>query len=420
MRILLLTTYFRPESAANAVLMTQLAEELTEQGHRVTVITAMPHYDKNRIWDEYRGRLWMRERRGEINIHRVYIYVPPHKTSLVGRLLNYASFNLLSTLAGLMAGKHDVLLVPSPPLTNGVFGFVISRLRGMPFIYNVQDLYPDVAVRLGILKNPRVIRFFEAMERFVYHKAAGVSVISDDMRRNLMGKGVPEDKLVIIPNFVNTEFVKPLPRKNCFSQEQQFDDKFVALFAGNVGLSQGLEIVIEAAERLKDIPDLLFAIVGDGSAKAGLVAEAEKRGLHNIRFLPWQPYERVPELYSAADVCLATLRRGITEDSVPSKLYTIMGVARPILASLDSSSDTWRMIEQAGSGLCVEPEDAKALAEAVLTLYNDREKAAELGRRGRAFVEAHHTQQRVAQQYQEFFARVLAQRGKPVPTNAKV
>jgi colanic acid biosynthesis glycosyl transferase WcaI len=406
MRILLLSTYFRPESATNAILMTLISEELTRQGHQVTVITGMPHYDNNSVWPEYRGKLWKREQHGEIRIHRVYLYVPSKKTSMVGRLLNYLSFNVTSTLAGLLVGRHDVLLVPSPPLTNGVTGWLLSRLHRIPFIYNVQDIYPDVAVRLGVLKSPRVIRLFERMELFVYRKAKAVSVISDSFQRNLARKGMPTEKIRIIPNFIDTDFVKPLPRCNAFSQEHQLNDRFVVLFAGNVGLSQGLESVIDAAHRLQHIPEIQFLIVGNGSSKAALIERAAQLGLQNVLFLPLQPYDRVPELYSAADVCLIPLRRGLTEDSVPSKLFSIMGVARPVIASVDRESDTYKVIAEAGCGLCTGAEEPQELADAVLTLYHDRTQALEMGRRGRAYVEQHYTCVSVARKYSELFTDV--------------
>jgi colanic acid biosynthesis glycosyl transferase WcaI len=406
MRILLLSTYFEPESATNAILMTLLSEELVRQGHKVTVITGMPHYDNNAMWPEYRGKLWKRERHGEICLHRVYLYVPGKKTSLVGRLLNYISFNVSSTLAGLLVGKHDVLLVPSPPLTNGVTGWLLSRLHGIPFVYNVQDIYPDVAVRLGVLKNPRVIRWFERMEMFVYRKARAVSVISDSFQRNLVRKRVPMDKIRVIPNFIDTNFVQPLPRCNAFSQEHGLNDRFVVLFAGNVGLSQGLEAVVEAAARLQQVSEIVFVIVGNGASKPALTKQVEQSGLKNVLFLPLQPYARVPELYSASDVCLIPLRRGLTEDSVPSKLFSIMGVARPVIAAVDADSDTYRVIAEAGCGVCTGPEDPQKLADAVLSLYNDRECAVQMGVRGRAYVEQRYTCESVARKYSELFADI--------------
>ena len=412
MRILFLTTYFRPESATNAILMTLLAEELAARGHQITIITGMPHYDNNRVEDAYRGKLYKKESVGSLDVRRVYLYVPQDKTRISGRLLNYISFNVTSGLAALLTRRHDVMLVPSPPLTNGLTAWVVSRLKRMPFVYNVQDIYPDVAVRLGVLKSKRVIDLFTRMESFVYRKASAVSVISDSFQRNLAAKQVPASKLKIIPNFVDTAFVSPLPRHNAFSREHGLDASFVILFAGNVGLSQGLETVLKAAKLLSDTPKIKFVIVGNGASKAELVQQCEEMRLNNVAFLPLQPYERVPEVYSAADVCLIPLKRGLTEDSVPSKLWTIMGVARPVVATVDASSDTYKVIQQAECGLCADAEDAEGMAQAIRQLYDDCDLAERMGKGGRAFVEQHYTSKSVAAQYEALFAALLPSANK--------
>ena len=407
MRILLLTLYFDPDLAANSVIMTGLAEELARLGHQVTVVAAFPHYDTNRIWEDYRGSLVRREQRGELCIYRVYLYVPHHKDRILGRVLNYVSFNFFSTVVGLISGAHDVVLAPSPPLTIGLSAYVISRLRRIAYVYNVQDIYPDVAIRLGVLTNSKAIAFFNALERFVYGKAAAVSVISEGFRRNLLAKGVLSEKVCIIPNFVDPGFVRVLPRHNRFSHEQCLDDHFVVLFAGNVGLSQGLEFVLDAAYLLADKPDILFLIVGNGAAKAGLVKQAEQMPFPNVRFLPFQPQERVPELYAASDLCLVPLRQGITQDSVPSKVYTIMAAAKPLVASVDDESDTSQFLRETGCGLLVPPEEPEALAEAILALYQDRSLGQAMGFKGRTRVEQEFTPQAAARKYAALLEQVV-------------
>lgn len=417
MRILLLSTYFRPDIASTGVLMTQLAEELAQLGHRITVVTSLPHYDKNRTWEEYRRRLLVREQQGPLDVRRVYLYVPQRKDQLLGRLLNYASFNVLSTVVGTLAGQSDVVLVPSPPLTNGIAAFLISKLRTVPFVYNVQDIYPDIAIRLGVMTNPRVIAAFRMLEQFVYRKAAAVSVISEGFRRNLLTKGVPDSKIHVIPNFVDAKFTRPLPRHNSFGQKHGLDDCFVVLFAGNVGLSQGLESVLHAAELLAEWPDVLFLIVGSGVAKANLVSRARSMQLENVRFLPFQPHEVVPEMYASADVCLVPLRRGFTQESVPCKVYTIMGAGKPLVASVDEDSDTWQLVAEADLGPCVEPENPQALAEGILSLYNDPARRQRCGENGRRHVVAHHTCQAIAGRYDELLTAVIGAKNIETPSS---
>ena len=346
MRILFLTMYYKPDNAATGILMAELAEELAQHGHDVRVITSMPHYSTNSIWPEYKRKWFKRERQGPILIHRVWSYVPVHKDRLLPRFFSYLSFTLLSALAGLLMPRPDVIVTPSPspPLTNGISAYLLGRLRGIPFVSNIQDIYPDVAIRMGVMKNKSVIRAYKKLERFVYAHSEAITVISEGFRSNLTAKGVPADKISVIPNFIDSAFVLPHPRRNDFSLEQGWDDKFVVLFAGNVGMSQGLDTVLEAAGLLRDTPGLLFAIVGNGASKPSLMAQAEKMGLHNVQFLPYQSYDQVPKLYSSADVGLIPLRRGFSSDSVPSKLFTIMGVARPVIASVDARSETAEVI----------------------------------------------------------------------------
>jgi colanic acid biosynthesis glycosyl transferase WcaI len=408
MYIAFLSTYFKPDITANGILMTQLAEELVAQGHKLTVVTSMPHYSTNHIWPEYQGKLWVRETWARnIDVTRLYIHVPQDKTNLTGRLLGYVSFNLLALITLLWLPKYDLIFVPSPPLTNGMVGWLVSRLRRVPFVYNVQDIYPDVAVRLGVLQNPRLIRFFQWMERFVYSRAAAVSVISQGFRHNLRTKEVADEKIHIIPNFVDDAFICPQDRENAFTQEHSLADRFVVLFAGNVGLSQGLEHVLKAAQQLRQYEEIVFLIVGNGAAKAALIQQAKALGLDNLRFLPFQPHEQVASMYAAAHVGIVPLRHGVAQESVPSKVFSILGAARPVIAAVDADSDTATLIADAQCGLRVPPEDADALATAILQLRSTPDVAQTMGQAGYAYVRQHYTKQQVAAQYAQLFQALL-------------
>lgn len=406
MRILLLTLYFTPDIGANAVVMTELAEALAELGHDVRVVTAFPHYARNQIEPEFRGRLFQRAGHKGIRVTRSYLYVSSDKQRVLARLFSYLSFNVLSVVAGLSAGRCDVILAPSPPLTIGLSAWAISRLTRAPFIYNVQDIYPDVAIRLGVLTNPRLIRLFQRLERFVYRKAKAVSVLSEGFRSNLLAKGVPPEKLHVIPNFIGVDFVRPLPKDNSFSRKHGLGDRFVAMYAGNVGLSQGLETLLDAARLLADLPELCILIVGNGAAKPGLEERARELGLSNTCFLPFQPREDVPEMYAAADVGLVVLKHGIATDSVPSKAYTILASGRPIVAAVDRECETQRLLEGAACGVAVPPEDPQALANALRRLYHDRSAGQAMGDSGRRHVEEHCTPQAIARQYDALFRSV--------------
>jgi colanic acid biosynthesis glycosyl transferase WcaI len=410
MKLLVISLYYEPDLCqSNVPLIRALCEDLARAGHEVTVLTSFPHYSCDAVWPEYRGRIFERDTINGVRVIRSYIYVTD-KRSVSGRIFNYLSFNLSSTLAGLFAGKQDAIFVMSPPLTIGVTGWLLGKLKRIPFAYNVQDIWPEIAVRLGMLRNRRMIAFFEWLEKFIYARAQKLFVISEEFRDNLRDKGVPDARIEVIPNFTDTDFIRPLRRDNEFARRHELTDKFVALYAGNVGLSQGLEVILDAAEYLRERRDILFLIVGHGSSRDELVAAAARRNLANVRFLPLQPEADVPFLYAACDVALIPLRRGVTENSVPCKTYSIMAAARPCIAGVDEGSNVWKLVTLARCGLLVPAEDGAALADAVRQLQADAESANAMGRNGRAFVERHFARPAITARYRIALERLTDSR----------
>jgi len=403
-KILLLTLVFAPDGVSTAVLMTELALELQTLGHQVTVLTTTPHYN---VEPEARARQPLTRRWGGLLYTSdcqgipVYHAAIPVKGNRVGaRLLDYVRFHAISTLAGLtVAGDYDVLLVPSPPLTIGLSAWILGLLRRVPFVYNVQEIYPDVAVSLGVLRNRWLIRGFEMMERFIYRRAHSITVISEWFRRRLLAKGVPAAQLHMIPNFVDTEFMQPGVKANTFAQAHNLADSFVVLYAGNIGLTQGFEIIIEAARQLTHIPDLRFVIVGDGTRRGWLEEQLKLHALHNVVLLPYQPRSVVPQIYAASDLCLVPLKRGTAQETFPSKIYTIMAAGRPVIASADADSELAWVVGASNAGWAVPPDDATALAGAIEEAYRQRTNLADKGAHGRAYVVANHSRQAVARRY---------------------
>lgn len=408
MKILLLTTYFPPDVAATGVVMATLAKELVRFGHRITVVTSMPHYDINRVWNDYRGTLLKHDRDDHIDVYRLRIYVPDHRGRFLGLALSYATFNLLALAIGLRVGCADVVLSLSPPLTNGLTADLIARARRIPFVYNVQDIWPDVLVRAGLITRPTVLTTIRRVERYIYHRATALVVLSDGFRRNLLGKGVPFEKIHVIPNGVDTDFIRPLGSAAHFRAAHRLGEKFLVLFAGNLGYTQGLDTFLEAAKHLTGCPDILFLIVGSGALRSRAEAYAQQLRLPNVRFLPFQPNEAVPEMYAASDVCVVPMRRGFTNESVPHKAFTIMASGKPMVAALDEDSEIRGLVERTQCGLCVEPEDAHALAEAIRILYADQALRDRLGRNGREHAMHRYRPELVAQQYHELLTSVVA------------
>lgn len=413
MRILVVSLYYEPDRCqSNGPIIRALCDDWAEAGHEVTVLTSFPHYNRDSVWAEYRGRLFQRDRVGKVRVIRSYIYVPRERSS-VGRIFNYLSFNLSSTLAGLFAGRQDVIFVMSPPLTIGLTAFALGLVKRIPYCYNLQDIWPEVAVRLGMLRGRWTIRVFERLEKFIYRHSHKIFAISEEFKANLRGKGVADDKVEVIPNFADTDFIRPMAKANPFSQAQELTDKYVVLYAGNIGLSQGLEVILDAANHLRNQSEIVFLIVGQGARRDALVAEVERRGLGNVRFLPLQPESDLPLLYASCDVALIPLRRGAAESSVPCKTYSIMAAGRPYIAGVDRNSYIWRLTTGAGCGLCVEPEDGWALAEAVLRLQSDPTMAQAMGRNGREYVTRHFAREVITSRYRAALESLVGNQAMP-------
>lgn len=406
-RVLLITTFYAPDLGPSAALFTMLCEDLVRLGHQVSVIAAVPHYPTGRVQPEFRGRLIQREQRDDVDITRVW--VPSiNRANLSARLLGFMAYQFLATVAGI-ARSYDVLIVTNPALESVIPFAVLGRLRGKPIVFSVHDIYPDIGIRLGVFRHPLVIRIVGGMERFCLSHARRVRVIADGFKRRLEEIGLPRAKLAVIWDWLDTDFVRPEPRDNAFARDWDLCGWFVVMYAGNIGLSQGLEYVLETARLLESERRIKFVFVGDGAGKPGLQAAAESSGLANLQFLPPQPRDRLPQVLGSADVSLVVLRRGFGAESVPSKCYSILASGRPVIAAVDRGSDTWSVIERAKGGLCVEPESPRALADAILALYRDDARRRQLGLNGRAYVVAHHSRMVAARAFDELLHGVARQ-----------
>lgn len=415
MKILVLSLYYEPDRCqSNGPIIRALCEDWAAAGHEVTVLASFPHYSCPAVWPAYRGRLLQFDRVGPVRVIRSYIYVPSTRSSL-GRLLNYLSFNLSSLLAGLLSGRQEVIFAMSPPLTIGVTAWLLGLLKGAPFCYNLQDIWPEAAVRLGMLRNRRVIGLFEWLERFIYRQSRRIFAISEEFQTNLERKGVPSGKIAVLPNFVDTEFLRPHPRHNDFAERHGLTDHFVVLYAGNLGLSQGLEVILDAAQELRAAVGsdrILFLIVGQGSCRDQLIEEAARRELTNVRFLPLQPEADLPLLYASADLALIPLKKGITENSVPCKTYAIMACGKPYLAGVDPGSSVWRLTGEVECGWSIPPEDGAALAAKVRELAGELDELARRGQRGRSYAELHYSRPAITTAYRQELEALLRPAGE--------
>lgn len=404
MRIGLICQYFPPEVAPIGVMVSELAQDLAHAGHEITIFTGFPNHPRGEVFTGYHCQLGGQDEplsHGVI-VRRNWLYITSSK-SFFPRVLNYASF-ALSTLVSTILRRQDVYLIISPPLSNFLIG-ILLRLLGRRYVLNVQDIYPDAAIAVGVLHNSAFIGILKRFERLAYRMADMVTVISKGFRSNLMAKGVPDDKLMVISNWINLEEIQPQPKSNSFSASQEIHDRFVVLYSGTIGLVSGAEIMTEVAQLLKDEAAIVVMIVGEGVVKAHLQTEAEVRRLNNLRFLPFQPRQVLPELLSSASVGLVTLKPGHGRNSVPSKILGYLAAGRPVIVSVDPESDTWAFVEEADCGICVPPGDPVALSDAIRELNRDPELARRLGQNGRDHLEKNLSRTTVTKLYEEALCR---------------
>lgn len=405
--VLVITPQFAPDFGPSAPIYTWLAEDLQRMGCRVSVVTAFPHYAGAGDRFPQSGKFWSCETVNGIRIIRTCVYSVP-KGALWGRLIYHASFNLFSTLAAFRVKAPDVVLADAPTLWSGLPLTIKAILPGIPYIYIMHDIYPDVLTQLGLMKNPGLIRLIEHIEEYFYERAAHISVLSEGFRENLLKKGVPADKIAVIPICVDTDVIKPLPRNNEIRTRWGLGDEFVVLYAGNIGLSQGLDCIVDASRQLEDYPDVIFILVGEGAMKSALERKVINAELQNrVRFYPFLPRDEVPMLYAIADVCLVSLKKNIVVESVPSKTYTILASGRPIIAAVDPNTEVSRLIKATQCGLSIQAETPEALVEAILHLYKNPGLRTRMGNRGRDFVVKNNSRQMAAENYHRLIDKVV-------------
>ncbi len=393
-RLTLLTHYFPPEVGAPQARLSELAAKVAAAGHSVTVVTCMPNYPTGVIPPAYRGRWLMEERIDGVRVIRTWTFAARNR-GFLKRILNHLSFALSSLAAVRRVGPADVLFVESPPLLIGLAALVYSRVKRAPFIFNVSDVWPQSAVELGALRSRLAIRLAEMLELHLYRRAARISVVTPGMLENLAGRGVRREKLYLLTNGVDTSAFQPAPPDPELSRRLGLDGHKVILYAGTHGLAQGLKVILDAARQTKD-PDILYVLVGEGAEKEDLVASA--RDLANVRFLPNRPKAEMPALLNLAYASVIPLRRlDLFKAALPSKMFESMAASRPIVAAVWGEAAD--LVEAAGCGLVVEPEDPGALRHAVEKLTADPELARTLGENGRRYVSDHFDRQAIATRF---------------------
>ena len=410
MRILLISRSFPPEITTVAILYGQMAAGLAKRGHEVTVVTRSAQTYLADEADTSPSTRSEPDESSKITVRRLRTLPVPGQVPLL-RAVEQACTAGTFFLNGVFSGRHDVAMVYSPPLPYALTTWAIRAVRGIPFVLNVQDLYPQTAMDLGLLKNTALVRLAEALERFAYRNAAHIVAHGEGNRDHVIAHGAAPEKVSAIPNWVDTESIAPGPRDNWFREKHGLDSRFVVSYAGVMGFAQGLEVVIEAAALLRDEKDVAFVLVGEGVRRASLEADAARRRLTNVRFLPLQPPELYPDVLSASDACLVTLDPKLRTPVVPGKLQTIMAAGRPAIASLHADGDAPRIIEEVGCGVVTDPADAATLASAILALSRNPELRNRMGGNGREYALKHYSLDTAVDRY----AEVLETAARPAP-----
>ena len=392
MHLLVIGVDYYPEQTSVGPFTTGLCEHLVEQGHRVSVITAFPYYPQWRIRDEYRGMVYKRERIHDVDVRRVIHYVPSKPRNLIQRLLHDISFSFNVFLATLLLGPFDGIFCSSPPPFVPMVAWMASRLRGVPFAINLTDLAADAAVSLGMMGGLEWLALWaRTFEKFNYERATGISVLCPAFKENLAGRGVAAEKISIVQPWADTETIHPMPRKN----------DFVVLHAGNMGLKEGLQAVVEAA-RLTEASSLgiTWKLVGDGEERQRLQESAARYGLARLRFLPLQPNNMVPFMLAAPDVLLLVQKATVIDAVIPSKLLTYMASGRPIVASVHPNSEVACRIIEAGCGRVVAPEDPEEISEAILYYFHIPHLISRNRKKSKEYASEHYKQDKIMPKYE--------------------
>lgn len=397
LNIVYVSHYYPPEVNAPAVRVSELARHWQSAGHHVTVVTGFPNHPAGVIHPEYRGSVFREEFVDGVRVLRTWVYAAANK-GFVRRILNYLSFMFSAIiLAGPRVGRADVVIGTSPQMFVAVAAWLLAVWKRARFVFEVRDIWPEEICAVGALRNRLVIRALEALEMFLYKRADHVVAVAQGTIDILISRGVTRERLVLIPNGVDAASW-PCESRDMARARIGVHGAFVASYIGTHGMAHRLQTVLDAAAQLSDLPNLTILMVGDGAEKRALQIRAREAGLNNVRFVDEVPRNRVADFYAASDVCLVPLRRAeLFQKNVPSKIYEIMASSRPIVIGTEGESRA--LVERAGCGVAVQPENPTALAEALRRLYHSPEHASELGRRGREFVLAHNDRAVLATKY---------------------
>jgi glycosyltransferase involved in cell wall biosynthesis len=420
MKILYVSQYFPPEMGAPAARAAELSRHWAASGHEVTVLTGFPNHPTGVVPPEYRAsfrRLVAREQTEGVNVFRTWLLPFPNRNAYK-RMLNYSSFCLSAASTGLFLARPDVVIATSPQLLVGLSGWWLAQWKRVPFVFEVRDLWPESLAAVGMGDASSLLhRTLGKIAGFLYRHSDRVVVVTPAFEEYLVERWkVPREKISVIENGVETQLFAPEPA-TALRRELGVEGKFVVSYIGTMGMAHGLETILAAATELRDAnPEIVFLMLGEGADKNRIAALAHERGLSNLRFVDQQPREKIPGYICASDVCLVLLKKtDLFKTVLPTKMLEFMSCARPVILGVDGQARV--ILEEAGGGLAIEPENSGALVKAIRSLAENREKARELGQNGREHMLRKFSRSRTAERYIRVLERLL---NLPQPSGTKI
>ncbi|HSS99028.1 MAG TPA: glycosyltransferase family 4 protein [Terriglobales bacterium] len=403
MKILYISQYFPPELAAPAVRVSELSHHWVTSGHEVTVLTGFPNHPTGVVHPEYRGklrRLVFRECIEGVQVVRTWLWPKPNRKAL-GRMLNFVSFAVSAAISGLFFSRPDVLIATSPQLLVGLTGWWLARAKRVPFIFEVRDLWPESLAAVGMGSDQSLLhRALAMVANFLYRQSDEIVVVTPAFKQHLMKHWeVPAAKISVVPNGVETELFSPGKTNSSLKQGLGIEGKFIACYIGTMGMAHGLDTILETAAELKTAaPQILFLLVGEGAEKENIATRARSMGLSNVLIVDSQLREKIPSYICASDVCLVLLKNTpVFETVIPTKMLEYMSCGRPVILGVEGQAK--KILQEAQAGVCIPPEDAKQLGQAVMRIAADKDLRKSLGDNGRRHVLKYFSRQHTASAY---------------------
>jgi len=408
--ILFLTDNFPPETNAPATRTHEHARNWVSAGHQVTVLTNVPNFPTGRVFPGYRNKLWQREVMDGIRVVRVWTYVTANE-GFLGRSLDYFSFGVTGLIGGLFLPAPHLIVATSPQIFTALGGCILAWLKRRPFVFELRDLWPDSIVTVGAMREGPLLRMLRRLEYWLYHRSAKIVSVTNAFKRILVTNGIPQGKIVVIRNGVDLEAFVPGPKPVELARRLGLEGKFVAAYVGTIGMAHGLDALLSAAERLQDRRDLAFVLVGAGAERIRLEEDAKRRGLGNVIFVGPVDKQEVKEYWRLCDVALVLLKdASLFLHVIPSKIFEAMGTGRPII--LGVRGESLELLQEAGAGIAISPENPQALAEAITKLMGSPALCQDMGAAGRKFVETKFDREHLALEMLKVLEEVVGQRNQ--------